>query len=128
MEYSNVLIDTSIIIDYLRKQNKEKTLFWKIINRSSCYISAVTVFELYSGAKEKKHIEALDVVLSHLEVIVFNTEQAKMASSIFRSLKSKNKLIEFRDIFIASSAIVSNMPLATLNTKHFKRIDGLILL
>ena len=68
------------------------------------------------------------MVLSHLEVLDFDREQSKVASNIFRSLKSKNKLIEFRDIFIASCAITSNIPLATLNTKHFKRIDGLILL
>jgi predicted nucleic acid-binding protein len=128
LEYSSVLIDTSIIIDYLRKQNKEKTLFWKIINNSKCYISTITVFELYSGVKENKYIEALDMVLSHLEVLDFNAEQAKAASNIFRSLKAKNKLIEFRDIFIASCAIATDMPIATLNTKHFERIDGLVLL
>ena len=128
MGYSSILIDTSIIIDYLRKRDKEKTLFWKIINKTECYISTVTIFELYSGVKNDKHLDALDMVLSHLEVLDFNTTQAKIASNIFRSLKTKNKLIEFRDIFIASCAITANMPLATLNTKHFQRIDGLILL
>jgi len=65
--YENVLIDTSIIIDYLRKQNKEKTLFWETINRFECFISSVTVFELYSGAKTDEHVKALDIVLSHVE-------------------------------------------------------------
>ena len=128
MGYENVLIDTSIIIDYLRKQNKEKTLFWETINRFECFISTVTVFELYSGAKTDEHVKALNIVLLHVEIVAFDTEQAKMASNIFHLLKAKNKLIEFRDIFIASCAITANMPLATLNTKHFKRIDGIILL
>ena len=37
-------------------------------------------------------------------------------------------LIEFRDILIASSAIAQNIPLATLNHKHFNRIDDLNIL
>ncbi len=128
MEYRDILIDTSVIIDYLRKQNKEKTLFWEIINQSECFISTVTLFELYSGTKNEEHIKALDTVLSYHKVLEFDTKQAKVASNIFQSLKAKNKLIEFRDIFIASCAIASNIPLATLNKKHFKRIDNLILL
>ena len=118
MEYSEVLVDTSIIIEYLRKINKEKTLFWKIINTYECYISSVTVFELYSGAKEYSHKEALDIVLSHLNILPFDTEQAKISASLSQKLKAKNKLIEFRDIFIASSAIAKQIPLATLNKKH----------
>jgi len=128
LEYSKVLIDTSIIIEYLRKTHKEKTLFWKIINSYDCYISSVTVFELYSGAKEPSHHQALNTVLSYLNIIEFDEEQAKIASSIFQKLKAKNKLIEFRDIFIASSAVNAQIPLATLNKKHFKRIDNIILL
>ena len=128
MEYSEVLIDTSLIIEYLRKTNKEKTLFWEIINTYECYISSVTVFELYSGAKETSHYEALDTVLAYLTILPFDTEQAKISSSLFQKLKAKNKLIEFRDIFIASSAIAKKIPLATLNKKHFKRIDALELI
>ena len=127
MGYSEVLVDTSIIIDYLRKTDKEKTLFWDIINTHECYISSVTVFELYSGAKEPKHLDALEVVLSYLNILSFDEKQAKIASSVFQKLKAKNKLIEFRDIFIAASAISTQMPLATLNKKHFKRIDDLAL-
>lgn len=128
MEYRKVLVDTSVIIDYLRKTNKEKSLFWKIINAHDCFISTVTVFELYSGVKDDKHIEAIDKVLSFLEILDFNTHQAKLASDTFRTLKKKNNLIEFRDIFIASCAIYENIPLVTLNTKHFKRIETLVLI
>jgi predicted nucleic acid-binding protein len=41
---------------------------------------------------------------------------------------TKNTLIEFRDILIASSSIAHNIPLATLNLKHFERIDDLNIL
>ena len=128
MENRRVLVDTSVIIDYLRKKNKEKTLFWELVNKYNCYVSAVTVYEIYTGAKdEAKRVEA-DTVISFLNVISFDTPQAQNASIIFQKLKKENKLIEFRDIFIASCAIVQNIPLATFNTNHFERIKKLKIL
>jgi len=56
MANSEVLIDTSIIIDFLRKKDKRKSIFWEVINTFECSISAVTHFELFCGANtvEKK--------------------------------------------------------------------------
>jgi len=34
-------------------------------------------------------------------------------------------MVEFRDIFIASTSIEYNLPLVTLNKKHFNRIEHL---
>lgn len=46
-------------------------------------------------------------------------------SVVIDRFRKKNKIIEFRDIFIAATAITNDMPLSTLNIKHFERIDGL---
>jgi tRNA(fMet)-specific endonuclease VapC len=55
----------------------------------------------------------------------FNSNVADVASDIAKKLKAKNKIIEFRDIFIAATAIANDIPLSTLNVKHFERIDDL---
>ena len=60
-------------------------------------------------------------------IIMVIIEVAEKASEIFHALKQQNKLIEFRDIFIAAAAIVYQMPLKTLNIKHFQRVEGLTL-
>ena len=125
MGYSDILIDTSIIIDYLRKQNKKETLFWKIINEYDCYISSVTMYEIYSGAKEEKQKIEADIIMTFLNVISFDAQQARSASTIFQTLKKENRLIEFRDIFIASCAISKKIPLVSFNRKHFERIKEL---
>jgi len=46
-------------------------------------------------------------------------------SVVIDHFRKKNKIIEFRDIFIAATAITNDMPLSTLNIKHFERIDDL---
>ena len=68
------------------------------------------------------------VLFKNIAVINFDKKQAFIASQIFKDLKRKNALIEFRDILISSSAIDLDIPLATLNRKHFERIEDLILL
>jgi predicted nucleic acid-binding protein len=93
-----------------------------------CTISTVTLYELYSGAKKDTQKEDVDILESMLEIIPFDALQAKKASEIFQTLKKENKLIEFRDIFIASCAISKKIPLATLNKKHFERIKDIQLL
>ncbi|GAA4461482.1 hypothetical protein GCM10023189_37000 [Nibrella saemangeumensis] len=38
-------------------------------------------------------------------------------------LKKKRKQIDLADLFIAATAVAHNLPIATLNKKHFERID-----
>ncbi len=70
----------------------------------------------------------MDKLLAFVDILDFDSHQAQKAAEIFRALKRQNKLIEFRDIFIAASALSTNFPLATLNHKHFKRVEGLTLI
>jgi len=48
--------------------------------------------------------------------------------SAYRELKLKRKQIEIADLFIAATAVAHNFPFATLNRKHFDRIDRLNIL
>jgi len=63
-----------------------------------------------------------------LDIISFDARQAKEAAKIYQVLKKSNKLIEFRDIFIASCAIIQNIPIATFNIDHFERIEDIKIL
>ena len=55
----------------------------------------------------------------------FDETVAKVAVDINRDLKRKRKLIAIPDLFIAATAMANNLPFATLNKKHFDRIDKL---
>jgi rRNA-processing protein FCF1 len=47
MAVGNLLIDTSIIIDHLRKKNKKNSQLYHIVGIYTLFISTITVFELY---------------------------------------------------------------------------------
>jgi len=63
-----------------------------------------------------------------VQVLSFNGESAVIASELYKDLKSKNRLIDMADIVFASIAVSNSIPLATLNLKHFSRIEGLEIL
>lgn len=54
MEDRRILIDTSILIDYFRKEDKKKTLFFRHSLKYSLAISTITEFEFMSGLNPKK--------------------------------------------------------------------------
>jgi len=52
-----ILVDISVIIDFLGKKNKLKSALWSIKEKHECFISTVTLFELQCGAKTEQHIK-----------------------------------------------------------------------
>ena len=128
MENRRILIDTSIVIDYLRRQDKSDTKFVKLFKNNELCLSAISVFELYNGATNESKKMDIETICNNVEIIDFDLNTAKLASEVYRNLRLKNKLIEFRDILISSAAIQYILPIATLNVKHFERIDNLQLI
>ncbi len=127
MAEQKIMIDTSVLIDYFRKKNKENTRFIEDFNRfERIYISSITEFEIYTGVKELNR-EFWESMLSQVTVLDFDGKCARKAAEIVAALKEKRKTLDKPDLFIAATALVYDLPLDTLNTKHFDKVDGLIL-
>ena len=125
MENTLICLDTSVLIDFFRKKDKSKSLFFKLTERYAFFaVSAITEYELYLGNSDEQNI-FWDEFFSQITVLPFNTKTARQSATIYQQLKTKNKLIEAPDILIAGTAISNNLPLATLNRKHFERVKGL---
>lgn len=119
------MIDTSIIIDYLRKKNKKKSQFYKSVGNYTLFVSTITLFEFFAGAKDERKRQDIDNIMEYVKILPFTKNTAKKSGEIHQSLKNKNKLIEIKDLFIAATALSHNLPLMTLNVKHFDRIEDL---
>ena len=124
MARRRILIDTSILIDHLRKKRKDKTRFFELTRDYDCVISSITEFEFLVGSRRKSH-EFTKALLAKLPVLPFDSACAEKAVEIHRKLKAKNQLISLPDIFIAATAMVHDLPLQTLNLKHFERIENI---
>lgn len=123
-----MVIDTGIFIEYLRAKDKSKTALYQLPIDAAIYVSAVSVYELYMGATTKEKEGHVFALLGNIPVLDFDHSVAEKAAETFHVLKKQNQLIEFRDIFIGATALAHEIPLKTLNTKHFSRIPGLQLI
>ena len=123
-----VLVDTSILIDLFRKTDKANSALVSLVKQGYEYcISAITEYEIYTGAALGQ-LQFWETFLQKTEVLPFDKTVAKVAVSINNDLKRKRKQIALPDLFIAATAMANNLPIATLNVKHFERIETLAIL
>lgn len=123
-----ILVDTSILIDYYRKTDKERSIWISLIRQGYSFaISAVTKYEIASGATQAQ-LAFWDSIFQAITVLSLDEYSVDTAVSINTSLKKKRKQIDLADLFIAATAVANNLPLATLNHKHFERIEPLQLI
>ncbi|MEM9887934.1 MAG: type II toxin-antitoxin system VapC family toxin [Bacteroidota bacterium] len=125
MENRRVVADTTIFIEHLRATKKEKTKLFKLVNEVELYTSAITVYKLLMGAKTEQKKQDVFLLVEDIPILPFDYEASLKAAEIFHYLRTSNKLIEFRDIFIGAICLANNLPVATINRKHFERIKGL---
>ncbi len=123
-----VLVDTSILIDFFRKTDKTKTQLIKLVDNGYLFsISTITEYEIFVGATIAQNAYWKEF-LQRIIVYPFDTNAVTVSVDINNQLKQKRKQIDIADLFIAAIAISNNLLFATLNKKHFERIDGLKIL
>jgi len=125
MATPDIFLDTSILIDFLRKRNKQKAVFAHLAQNKDLYISVVTRFEIEIGLKTPQHYAEYQELRLRLEVLPVNDSCIGQMVELYKHLKQNNKLIGFQDMVIATTALHYRLPLATLNQKHFARIPEL---
>ncbi|MBI2011347.1 type II toxin-antitoxin system VapC family toxin [Candidatus Daviesbacteria bacterium] len=119
-----ILLDTSIIIDYLRQKDKSKTLLYLFAHRQyKLYVSIVTYAESYAGRsiwERKEAMKILENLFSYIKILPLEEKISKKAGNI-----SHINNLEIVDAIIAATALSHKLKLATLNVKDFKKIKGL---
>lgn len=123
-----MVIDTSVFIKHLRDKDKSKSILSNLSKQEQIFITSITLFELLIGATNANKKEDISKLTSGIPILTLDEASSKIAAKIYLKLKSQNKLLEFRDIFIAAICLKNGCPIKTLNKKHFERIDGLIVI
>lgn len=116
----SVIFDTSILIDFLRKNENAKRVLQKVENGEiKGYISSITEAELFSGKEslDENKKKAINDLIKLFEKILPNNEIARRAGELRRDCN-----ISLLDCIIASTALFQNAKIWTKNIDDFKRI------
>jgi tRNA(fMet)-specific endonuclease VapC len=115
-------------LTYLGKKIRRNLSFLIYFRRKNDFaISAITQYEIGIGNKSSSS-EFWNDLYGKLVVLPFDQNCSDVAIDVYASLKKKNQLIDLADIFIGATAKSHRIPIATLNKKHFQRIEGLIMI
>ena len=124
----DIMLDASVLIDHFRSKNKGSTLYTKIVRQyDNRFISVVAKLEVLYGTRSEL-VEYWNAVFATMTVVSFTDDMVQKSHDIILDLKRKSMLIDMEDVMIAATALVMKAPLATMNRKHFDRIDGLKLI
>src|SRR4030066_2472387 len=120
-----ICIDTDVCVDFLRKRNPGFELFVRILEGYEPCISAITAYELYLGYMKRKRKDRIDDFIYQFVILPFDLKASEVSANIEASLDRKGKGIGIPDTFIAGICLSNNVPLLTINTMHFSRVNGL---
>ncbi len=122
-----VILDTSIIIDHLRRIGSGKTALVRVaetVSKENLALSVISVQELYEGrsTKDRHKEEHLLATITPLRIMPYIYEVAHCAGMLARDIR---RPIELADAAIAATALVNGAAIYTLNKKDFEHIPGL---
>ncbi|MBI2600621.1 type II toxin-antitoxin system VapC family toxin [Candidatus Daviesbacteria bacterium] len=121
---NGVLVDTSIIIDFLRQKDKRKTIQIKLEqSQIPLYASIITHTECFSGKSIWEKTEALQTLkslFSDIKILPLEEEISEKAGET-RAKYGRN----LSDAIIAATTLFHKLELATLNRKDFENIKGI---
>lgn len=123
-----ILADTDVLIDYLMGIQPTARRVLEFRESERLETTAVTCFELLSGAREGRRGERVRELVESIPVLPLDRDSAARAAEVRQKLEERGESIGMADSLIAGIAIVNDLELLTRNRKHFARVAGLRIL
>jgi len=122
---SIVVLDTSVLLDFLAGRNKSVvSKVEQLLFEAKAAVSVVSVFELLRGVESQKHIEQRKELIGLCTILDLTQPISQHAAGMYTYLKKNGTLIHMEDILIAATAMHWHYSVMTLNSKDFSRIPG----
>jgi tRNA(fMet)-specific endonuclease VapC len=121
-----IVADTDVLIDFLSGSGLAERVALEL-ETGSLATTAVSRFELLSGARTPKQRRAVTELLDGMSTLPLDRAAADEAASIRHSLERRGEGIGMADSLIAGIVRANGGMLLTRNVAHFERVEGLVL-
>ncbi len=123
------LLETTILIDYFRKLQKAIDYLDNLRNKGSIIlVPQIVSAELFFGCRNTQEEREIEDFLSNYVVTTdISIEIMKKGVELKRTY-GKSYECGLIDMLIASTALIENAELATINIKHFQMIKELFII
>jgi tRNA(fMet)-specific endonuclease VapC len=125
---TSVVLDTDVLVSDLRG----KSSILRKLEGENPATTVVNAFELFHGAYKSKdssaNLSATRGLLGSLSLIGLSLKAAERAGEVLAQTQESGHAIEIRDLLVGCIAREEGLSLLTHNTKHFRRIPGLMVM
>ena len=121
----SILLDTDVLIDFLRGRDEAVSLV--TINSDRIILSSIVVAELYAGVrggKEDREQTVLERFLSLFRIVPVSGGIAKLGG-LYKRDYGKAHGVGIADAIVAATATTEDAKLKTLNVKHYPMLRNL---
>ena len=119
---AKLLLDSDVIIEWLRGHEPFVTKIAQLLKEhSQLFWTPVSVAEVYSGVRKSEETRTGKLFIL-LEPVSISPDTGKKAGEYLR-LYAKSHGVEIADALVAACAFMENLPLWTLNRKHYPMKD-----
>jgi predicted nucleic acid-binding protein len=118
-----LVIDTDVLIDYLRDQPQAVTFLEGA--EQPLAASVITVAELYVGVRDGEERKMLDAFAGAFELIPLD-KKAAVVAGLWRRQYGRSHGTGLADALIAASVEALGGTLVTLNQRHFPMLPNLL--
>ncbi len=119
-----LLLDTSVLIAHLRNIPGVKTLLERLKEQVFLTISAITLVEVWQGAKPAE-ADKTRLLLQGLKTVPLDSALAEKAGQLAYQLRITGYACDLADAVIGVTAMDLGASVLTANIKHFEVIPGL---
>ena len=117
---SEILVDTSILVEYLRGMEASKVFIERIrAHELVAHLSALTEAELFAGKECEKEIKRNEV---HALISIFEKREVDNEICQLAGKYKRQYSVPLADCIIAATASILNAEIYTKNLHEFKRI------
>ena len=128
------LLDSDILIAMLRDRSDKTGLRSKALSvgLENCYVSAISVAELYSGAyrmQSSNGLQEVSFIKTIFNIIPFGESETDECESFGQDkaiLSKSGNVLDDMDLMIGTTAKSHKMIMVSHNVRHFSRIPGLV--
>ena len=122
-----IVADTDVLVDALRGREPARSRIAEALAAGQLATTAITAFELRSGADTDRTRATIDQLLAPLEILPFDQQAAIRAGNVRRTLETAGMPVGMADYLIAGICLAHSASLITRNRSHFGRVAGLSL-
>ena len=128
MDITRFCIDTGPLIAFLKGREPGASAMERAVREADCFVTVITTYELLFGVARARRQIGEETLLGVMQILALDEPAARRAAQIHDELIRRNEDIGIKDVLIAAICLEHDLPLFTLNERHFRRVSGLTVL